>query len=278
MKLKQLGKDFAKGTVIGGSMLLPGVSGGTCAIIIGIYDRLIKAVSTLFKSFRENTVFLLSVALGGRVGVLGFSWVLSAAMERWGFYLSFLFMGAVLGTVPIIYRQASQKSQTAGFKLSDVLYTVIGVALSLGITLIPENLLNIEQISGAADIMLLFAAGAGIAVALVLPGISVSYTLLILGIYDRVLVAVKTFDFAYILPISAGCIFGIFAVTKLLDYLMNRYTRAVYMIIGGFVLSSVPQIFPGLPVGFGIAIGLLLFIAGFFCIFMLSRRAEVSAD
>lgn len=263
---------------IGGSMLLPGVSGGTCAIIIGIYDRLIKAVSTLFENFAENAVFLLSVAFGGAVGVLGFSWALSAAMERWGFYLSFLFMGAVLGTIPVIYRQARQKVQSVGFKPSDIFYTVVGVALSLGITLIPENLLNIEQISGAEDILLLSAAGAGIAVALVLPGISVSYTLLILGIYDRVLYAVKTFDFAYILPIAAGCIIGIFAVTKLLDYLMNRYTRAVYMIIGGFVLSSVPQIFPGLPNGFGAAIGVLLFAVGFFCIFMLSRRAELAAD
>ncbi len=246
-------------------MLLPGVSGGTCAIILGIYDRLIKAVGSLTKDFKNNVLFLLTVLIGGGIGVVCFSWIVSYLLDNFGLFMNFLFMGAVLGTVPIIYRQSGAK----GVKFTDLIFAALGMLISVGIALIPKNLLSVQSVSGIGDAAILFAAGFGVAVALVLPGISVSHTLLVIGIYDRFVTAVKTLDVLYVLPVGLGCLVGIFATTGFLDYLMTKYTRAVYMVIGGFVLSSVPQILFAddgkllLPAGIEWLPCILLFAVGF---------------
>ncbi len=253
-------------------MLLPGVSGGTCAIILGIYDRLISSVSEITKriNIKQNLLFLLQVLLGGAVGAVLFSFLLSSALEVWSFYLSYLFIGAVLGTVPIIVKQ----SEISVIKPTDILFAGAGVVASIGITLIPKNLLQLQQITTVGDFFMLFAAGFFVSIALILPGISVSYTLLILGIYERILTAVKTSDALYILPIALGCIIGIFTVTSCLDYLMNRYKRNMYMIILGFVISCIPQVFEGIPKPGELIICTALLAGGFIIIFKVSKAAK----
>ena len=272
MKKAQNIKVFVKGAVIGGSMLLPGLSGGTLAILLGIYDKLIKAVSDITKKteIKRNLLFLGIFTLGGLIGAISFSHILSSVLSLWGFYLSFLFMGAVIGTVPIIYKQSGADR----ISLKDVLFTAIGVAISISINLIPENLMNVSDINSFSEFLLLFLAGLFIAVALILPGISVSYTLLILGIYQRVIDAVKNLDILYILPIAFGCVVGILGFTRLLDYLMTKFTRSVYMIISGFVISCIPRIFPGLPTGAGYLIATPLLIVGFWVVYSVAGRAQ----
>lgn len=268
-------KTFLKGAVIGGSMLLPGLSGGTLAILLGIYDRLIKSVSDITKKtdIKKNLIFLGIFSLGGLVGAICFSHILSSVLSLWGFYLSFLFMGAVIGTVPVIYKQSGADK----LSVTDILYTAIGVLISLSINLIPENLLSIDSVGSFTDFLLLFTAGALVAVALILPGISVSYTLLILGIYNRVVDSVKSLDVLYLLPIGLGCIVGILAFTRFLDFLMTKYTRAIYMIISGFVISCIPRIFPGFPTGAGYLIAVPLLLIGFFVVYYVAGRAQKKA-
>ncbi|MBE6880207.1 MAG: DUF368 domain-containing protein [Ruminococcaceae bacterium] len=265
-------KVFAKGAVIGGSMLLPGLSGGTLAILLGIYDKLIKSVSDITKriDIKRNLLFLCIFSLGGLIGAISFSHILSSVLSLWGFYLSFLFMGAVIGTVPVIYKQSGADR----LSLKDVLSTAIGVMLSVSINLIPENVMNISDINSFSEFLLLFIAGIFIAIALILPGISVSYTLLILGIYQRVIDAVKNLDILYILPIAFGCVVGILGFTRLLDYLMTKFTRSVYMIISGFVISCIPRIFPGLPTGVGYLIAIPLLIVGFWVVYSVAGKAQ----
>lgn len=265
-------KTFLKGAVIGGSMLLPGLSGGTLAILLGIYDKLIKSVSDLTRKteIKKNLIFLLVFSVGGLVGAMCFSHILSAVLSLYGFYLSFLFMGAVIGTVPVIYRQSGADN----FSVTDILYTAVGVVISLSINLIPENLLNISGINSVTDFLLLFTAGIFIAVALILPGISVSYTLLILGIYQRVIDSVKNLDVLYLIPMALGCIAGVLAFTRLLDFLMTKFRRPAYMIISGFVISCIPRIFPGLPQGAGYLIAIPLLFIGFFTVYCIVGKAQ----
>lgn len=272
MKMTHNIKVFVKGAVIGGSMLLPGLSGGTLAILLRIYDKLIRAVSDITKKteIKRNFIFLGIFSLGGLIGVICFSHILSSVLSLWGFYLSFLFMGAVIGTVPIIYKQSGADR----ISLKDVLFTAVGVTISVSINLIPENLMNFSGINSFSEFLLLFLAGLFIAIALILPGISVSYTLLILGIYQRVIDAVKNLDILYILPIAFGCVVGILGFTRLLDYLMTKFTRSVYMIISGFVISCIPRIFPGLPTGAGYLIAIPLLIVGFWIVYSVAGRAQ----
>ena len=144
-------KVFAKGAVIGGSMLLPGLSGGTLAILLGIYDKLIKSVSDITKriDIKRNLLFLCIFSLGGLIGAISFSHILSSVLSLWGFYLSFLFMGAVIGTVPVIYKQSGADR----LSLKDVLSTAIGVMLSVSINLIPENVMNISDINSFSEFL-----------------------------------------------------------------------------------------------------------------------------
>ncbi len=267
--------NFLKGAVIGGSMLLPGLSGGTLAILLGIYDKLIKSVSDITKriDIKKNLIFLGIFSLGGLIGAICFSHILSYVLSLWGFYLSFLFMGAVIGTVPVIYKQ----SEVDRLSFKDILYTAVSVLISLSINLIPENLLSIYSVGSFTDFLLLFMAGVLVAIALILPGISVSYTLLILGIYNRVVDTVKSLDVLYLLPIGLGCIVGILAFTRLLDYLMTKFRRAVYMIISGFVISCIPRIFPGLPTAAGYLIALPLLLLGFLAVYSVAGRVQKKA-
>ncbi len=253
-------------------MLLPGVSGGTCAIILGIYDRLITSVSeiTKRKNIRQNITYLALVAFGGLVGALLFSFLLTKLLEMWGYFLSFLFIGAVAGTFPILIKQSGVEH----FQWKDVLFAGVGTAVSLVITLFPKNMLQIESITGISDLLLLFVAGFAVSIALVLPGISVSYTLLILGIYERMVYAVSTFDIIYIAPIAAGCFIGIFAVTRFLDYLISKYRRAMYMIIAGFVVSCIPRIFERLPRPDETILCIILLLTGFVLIYSVCKATK----
>ncbi len=275
MKKSRNIKVFAKGAVIGGSMLLPGLSGGTLAILLGIYDKLIKSVSDITKriDIKRNLLFLSIFSLGGLIGAVCFSHILSSVLLLWGFYLSFLFMGAVIGTVPIIYKQSGVER----LSLKDVIFTAVGVAISVSINLIPENIMNIADINSFSEFLLLFIAGIFIAIALILPGISVSYTFLILGIYQRVIDAVKNFDILYIFPIAFGCIVGILSFTRLLDFLMTRFTRPVYMIISGFVISCIPRVFPGMPTGAGYILAIPLLLIGFFVVYFVAGKVQKGA-
>ncbi|MBP3922057.1 MAG: DUF368 domain-containing protein [Ruminiclostridium sp.] len=263
-------KNFFKGAVIGGSMLLPGLSGGTMAILLGVYERLLKAVSDITKrlDIKKNLLFLCVFSLGGIAGIFCFSHILSYILSAFGFFLSFLFIGLIAGTIPLIFRESEAKE----VKVTDILFVAIGVTVSLSIKLVPKNLLDISSVSSLPDFLLLFMAGLFIAIALILPGISVSYTLLILGIYERVLESIKTADILYLLPIGAGVIAGILLFTRMLDYLMTKFKRATYMIIGGFVISCIPNVFPGLPKGADLLIALPLLISGFFTVCIITRR------
>ena len=101
------------------------------------------------------------------------------------------------------------------------------------------------------------------AIALILPGISVSYLLLLLGIYDRTLNAISSLDIGYLIPLGAGLILGVIATTKVLEYAMKKYPQPTYLIILGFVVGSVAEVYPGLPNGIEWVICIVTLLAGF---------------
>lgn len=107
--------------------------------------------------------------------------------------------------------------------------------------------------------------------ALVLPGISISHFLLVLGMYERLMEAFRTFDLWFLVPIGAGLVLGIIGITRFLEYLLNRYPRISYLVILGFVLGSVAGILPGIPNGFTLCVSIFMALAGFFIIYTLAR-------
>lgn len=232
------------GVVIGATMLVPGASGGTMAIILGIYDELIKSVSNIFKKFKESFLFILQISVGAIIGILLLSKLMLNLIENNQMIMMYIFMGAVLGSIPALWK----KSGISKFNPGYILWVFVGAVIMFLLGLIPKNNFNASPNSIESYLMLILC-GVIIAVALVLPGISTSHMLLILGMYEAVWGAVNKLDFLYLLPILVGVILGVLATTKILDKAMTKLPKQTYLIIIGFVLASLVDMFPGLPSG-----------------------------
>lgn len=255
-----------KGMVIGGTMLVPGVSGGSMAMILGIYDRLVSSVSSFFKHKRESLLFLLLFSAGGLLGAALFATPLLHLIEAYPMPVLYFFLGAVAGSVPMIFRQAEIKR----FSFRALFYILAGILAVLLLSLIPVGTFQSQMQTSFSSILLLAAAGFIAAVALVLPGISVSYLLLVMGLYDETMRAIGDFYMPFLLPLGIGLLLGIILTTKILEKAMERYTQPTYMIILGFVLGSVVELFPGIPQGGELLLSICTLFAGFGAIMLIS--------
>lgn len=269
---------IASGAWIGGTMTVPGVSGGSMAMILGVYDRLIGSVNGIFhkERRRESILFLLKFLLGAVAGLFLFSRLITFLLENeaCAFPTRFFFLGAVVGGAPMIFRSAGVKRVSAAV----FLYPIIGIAAALLISLIPSGLFEIGGegfLSVLLGILIQLVGGLVIAVALVLPGISVSQMLLVLGIYEPLTEAVSSLDFMALLsfiPLVIGTLAGIFLTTGILERAMGRHPMGTYLLIFGFILGSLPELFPGLPAGWEIPLCILTAAAGFCAIFWISKK------
>ncbi len=265
--MKQL-EILLKGLWIGGTMTVPGVSGGTMAILVGIYDRLIGAVSGLIP-VRENSegnddgegntkgkinwisyrktafksiLFLIVFLLGAGLGMLVISKLISGLLEQpvAGSYVRFFFLGAVAGGIPLILASAKVKKFSAWV----IVLPVIGAALVYCLNFLPEEMFSLEEAGGAGALLLKLVGGIILAIALVLPGVSASQMLYTLGIYEELLACISDFRIVPLIPLGIGTVLGIFLVTKTLEMLMTKYPRQTFLIIFGFILGSLPELFP----------------------------------
>jgi len=260
-----------KSAVIGATMLVPGVSGGTMAMMLGIYQGIIRALGAL-KS-KKNLVIMALFLAGGALGMFLFARPLSHLLERFPMPVMYFFTGAVAGGVPLIVK----KARITRFSPALCIYPVLGALVIWGISLIPEGLLSSAN-GGIFGILLLFASGLVAALALILPGISVSYMLLLLGVYEQVMQALTTFSFGSLMPLLIGILAGVVLFAKCLDFVMERHPKPTYLIILGFILASCVEIFPGIPTGIHIVTCIIALLAGFFALFFLSKWNAEDGD
>lgn len=258
-----------KGLVVGATMLVPGVSGGSMAMILGLYDRLIQSVSSFFKDKKGNLLFLGEFSAAAVLGMIIFARPLEALLSVNEKMMMFFFVGVVLGGCPVICRAAGVEK----FGCKEVLCLFAGAAAVTTLGLLPKNLFASAP-GGTGETAVQFIAGIVISVALILPGISVTYMLLLLGMYQKVLAAIGTLDFACLLPIAAGAAAGIFLLTRGLEWVMKRFPKTTYLVILGFVLGSVSKVFPGMPRGIEIPGALAAGILGFWAIGGLGKLEE----
>lgn len=239
MKKNSYIKEGAKGVLTGASMLVPGISGGTMALIFGFYDRLINAAAGIFKNFKKNFLTILFYMLTVAGGFILFSWPMSFLLENVQFIMFCFFVGTLIGSLVLF----KKKAQIEKFKISDGIYFIVGIAISLGITLIPEDAISYNAEGGLMGNMLLYIiAGILIAIALILPGISLSHILLVLGIQTLILDWVKTLDILPLIPFGIFSVIFVCAFIKILEFALNKKARITYMIIAGFVLFSAGDI------------------------------------
>ncbi|MCI8465124.1 MAG: DUF368 domain-containing protein [Lachnospiraceae bacterium] len=255
-----------KAFLIGGSMLIPGVSGGTMSMIFGIYGRLVSAVSAHKK---EDLLFLLRFLLGAGAAFLLLSGPMAALNRRFPQEMAFFVLGVMLGGVPVIYRSAGQP----GLSKASTGYLIAGIAIVFLFRLLPSHLFE----GGAATpsgILIQFVTGVLGALALVLPGISFSSMLYLMGVYEFILNAMGTGQIFLLFPFLAGGVLGVLGLTRFLDKAMNHHPQAAYMVILGFVMASLWDIFAALsslPAGEKLLFCLFLSAAGFLITWLMAK-------
>lgn len=271
--------NIIKGFIVGASMLVPGFSGGTMAMILGIYDKLIASLSGIlsfpknenyFIKNKSNFSMVILFSIGALLGMVIVAKPLSAVIEKFFTISCFFFMGAALGGFNTVYN----KTKEYKFNYMSAIYIILGAAIVYLISMIPEGFFSgsAEDRSAGLTYFILIIAGFISAIALILPGISVSYMFLLLGIYQETINAVQNLYIPYLIPLGFGLILGIVLTTKLLEYWMEHYVKSSYLIISGFVLGSIIQVFPGLPKGaIEWILCPLLFISAYLLIRLLQR-------
>lgn len=267
----------ACGAWIGGTMTVPGVSGGSMAMILGIYDRLIAAVNGILKKdkFKESLLFLAKFIVGAAIGLFLFAKLITLALTHFSVPTRYFFLGAVAGAAPMIFREAKIRKVSAPV----FIYPIVGIVCALLISLIPEGIFEISGTGFLAvigGILVQLLGGIVIAVALVLPGISVSQMLLVLGVYEKLTAAVDALDIVTLIsfaPLVIGTVGGILLTTGLIERSMKKHPTATYLIVFGFILGSLPELFPAqMPVGAEWIFAPLLAVLGFFAVLFISKK------
>lgn len=246
MKLKSFFTDMARGAAIGIAMIIPGVSGGTLAVLMNVYDKLINAISNLRRDFVNSVKFLAPILLGAVLAVIAVYFPLKYALKYAPFPTIMLFAGLMAGSCPKIVKDAIKN----GFTKLNALSVILPFALVIGICFIPG--LGSADLSNSMPVwgyFVLLLVGAVASCALVVPGISGSMLLLIFGYYDAIFDTVSGLrvDFLHsalvLLTFAVGIIIGFFSIAKLMKLLMTRFPRGTKWAIIGFVTGSVPAIF-----------------------------------
>ncbi|MDE7181710.1 MAG: DUF368 domain-containing protein [Clostridia bacterium] len=289
MKFKEFFINVARGAAIGVSMIIPGVSGGTIAVLLNVYEKLIDSVSNLRKEFKKSIAFLLPILLGAALAIIAMYFPIKFALEKAPLPTVLFFAGLIVGSVPKVLKDAI----SGGFKVKvDIAASVIPLLVVIGICFIPglgdANLTSSMPVYGY---ILLILVGAAASCALVVPGISGSMLLLIFGYYNSVLDTVSALKTSFghsllvLVLLALGILVGFFSIAKLMKFLLSKFPRATRWAIIGFVLGSIPAIFITYNQNFPeqvyssvsaaqIAVGVVLCVIGAVGTFLLTVYAE----
>ncbi len=262
-------KNIAKGFLIGIGSIAPGVSGGSIAVIFGIYDKLTDAIAHFYRGFKEKIKFLWPLFVGGVLGILLFSNIIQYLFAHYNTQVRCLFIGLMIGTFPSVVRQANDK----GFRKSYLIWAGIAFILTAILTFLNQaNPIS----SGPMDSSfgMLFLSGAIIGFGTIIPGISASFILMALGAYETLLNILTSFDIVSMLPIGLGLIASILLFAKLISYLYQKAYGIMSYIVFGLLAGSVLAIVPPLQGDMITIISLLLMIAGLIFSYLFSTLPQ----
>lgn len=245
---------FVRGILMGIADSVPGVSGGTVAMIVGIYERLVNAISSFGMEFlslllkrkwkdafqHADMGFLLTLLFGIAVGLGAFSIIMTDLLQNHIPVTFGAFMGMILASVVILFRQIRKKDFASGAAM------VVGAIFAWWVT-------TMNPIAGQDDSLLyIFMCGAVAICAMILPGISGSYILLILGEYHHIIHRVKdlthfrtTFpDFLTLCVFGVGCVLGLLSFSRVLKYLLKNHHSITLSVLTGFMAGSLNCLWP----------------------------------
>ncbi|NOZ62871.1 MAG: DUF368 domain-containing protein [Calditrichaeota bacterium] len=273
--MKNVKKDIlliVKGGAIGVANIIPGVSGGTIAVVLGIYEYLIEAISNFVtdkQKRKEYVIFLAKIAIGAVTVIFLSAKLMKFLLENYFIYTNLAFVGLIAGSIPSIYKSHDEmKPSTA---------SIISFFVGAGIILLFEFAFPGVEKTEAVDVafnlsfnaaMLLVVAGFFAGGSMIVPGISGSFIMLLMGQYYIVTSCVADRNVVPLLIVGVGIMLGIFIFAKIIDILLKKFPKETFYFILGLVIASLYSIYPGMPHGttelmFAIVITVICFLISF---------------
>lgn len=228
-------KTFLKGIIVGIGGIAPGLSGSVLLVILGLYEKTIHSVSTLFKNFKKNIAFLFPLIMGFGVGILIFSKIVDYLLNAFPMQTRFAFLGLVLGTVPLFFNEVKKK----GFKVR--FYVVILLGAALGFLLFSVNGDLFPQIK---EPNLFQSALLGVAVAgsSIVPGVDSAVILSSLGLYELYVSSIANLEFSILIPAAVGLVLGAVIISLVMNFLIKKFYTFTFSLIFGLFISIIPNV------------------------------------
>ena len=236
------------GCIIGVANIIPGVSGGTMAVMLNIYDKLIDSFTGLRKHFGKSMKFLLPVLAGAGVGIVVFSKLIKYLITYFPLPTCFFFIGLIIGSLPLVFRRSLEKP----FRIYSIIPLFVFLAAMTALAFVNTEIPGASAAEFSLDpggILLLFGGSAVAAMCMIIPGVSGSMILMIFGIYSVIISAISdlTKNFSHscliLIPAGLGIVFGIIFGAKLIDVCIKRFPQMTYFAIIGLMLGSPLVIF-----------------------------------
>ncbi|HNP94788.1 MAG TPA: DUF368 domain-containing protein [Cyclobacteriaceae bacterium] len=236
---------YIKGIGMGGADVIPGVSGGTIAFITGIYEELIESIKSVdtdaftflrkleFSAFwkKINGAFLFTVLAGIITSLLSLAKLMGFLLANYPIPIWSFFFGLILVSSPLILREVKKWS------FSIVLSGVCGIAIAYWITIISPS-------QTPSNLLFIFFCGALAICAMILPGISGAFILLLLGKYEYMIQALIEFNIPVVSVFIAGCVVGILSFSRFLSWILKHYRFPTLALLAGFMLGSLNKVWP----------------------------------
>lgn len=272
-------KQILQGMVVGIANIIPGVSGGTMMVAMGLYDHLIHAITHLKSEFKKSMKLLIPIFLGGGIAIVVLSRLFEYLLEVYPIPTNFAFCGLIAGSLPFIFKKVKGHSVTVGKIIPFLIFFGIVITMAL---LGETNGAAADVSFGVVNVIKLFLVGVVAAATMVVPGVSGSMMLMLLGYYDTILKTINQFIDALIafdvqkilaqcgilIPFGIGVVIGIFLIAKLIEFIfMKAEIHAYYAIIGLIIASPIAILLKTDWSAFSVVtllIGVVTFAAGWF--------------
>ena len=261
-----------KGFVLGIANIIPGVSGGTLAITLGIYERMIEAISHFFSNFKDNLKFIMLLGIGIILSLALFSNVIGFCLDKFPFATIMFFIGIILGGTPILFKKVKGTENVGNYLVFAAAFLIV---ILMTFASAGDKSISLDTLSIGKAITLFFS-GMIASASMLLPGISGSFVLMLIGYYHPIVNAIRSLtkfenilhNFIVLGIAGLGILLGIVLAAKLIEYLLDKYEIPTYYGIIGFVIASIISIFitavsSVVPI-LEIIVGIVLMIVGMF--------------
>jgi putative membrane protein len=233
-------KNLIYGIIIGIGFIIPGVSGGVIATILGIYEIIINKINNIFNDFKNNIIYLLPILIGVILSIFLFSKIILYLINNKLIFISYVFIGLILGCIPFLIKEIKNKTNKSISFIPFLISLIVGIILFI----VQKN--NIPT-SNNPSLFQIIIGGILYSFGKIVPGISSTSLLIFIGIYNYLLNTIANpsiSNLLFLIPFIISFLISSVIILKLIEYLLNNYFRYTYSSIIGFVISSILFIYP----------------------------------